>query len=156
MELIKEEYTNKEGKTVILERYIGKNNQYVLRNEEYLISPMVSSITYDDEHELFFVVDDYYSIDEFGRKGNRSARVYFYIDFDGNPVGMAYTDAFDGLIDIQAKYRKYAYGNWFLAIYREFKKDLGINLEEEFESRVKHHDECAKKMLSLYTKKENN
>lgn len=152
MKRVKEVYENSKGEKVYLDRFIGKKEQCILYTDKEYISPIVGHIEYDSEHELFLAIDDYQEIDLNGHVGINSANVFFYIDFDGNPVGLAYTDAFDGMFTPTLKSEDNPHHDkWFLE-YGVFKHNLGVELGRTIARRTNHYGECAKKMLSVYKK----
>lgn len=145
---IKEEYVNKEGKKVYIERFIGKKTKCVLSDGHKNLSPMVSDISYDKEHESFLVRDEYHDVYESGI-GNHLANVYFYLDFLGHPIGLAYTDAFDGMFNVITEYEDEEFrDHWFLG-YATFKRDLGISLGKKITSRLALYKDCSEKMLTV-------
>lgn len=123
----RKEYTNKEGKKVCLGKFIGRCEEYVLFNSKENLSPMVKHISYDKENEVFLVRDEFSAIyPEKTKKAPVKANVYFYLDFNGNPVGLAYTDAFDGLfVPMTRSTEENFHDMWFLG-YGEFKRKLGL------------------------------
>lgn len=152
MERVKEEYENNEGTKVYIDRFFAKKEQCVLYNESGLLTPVVEHIEYDEEEELFFIRDEYTEIYSDGTKGINKAHVYFYCDFNGNPVGLAYTDAIDGLTTPVLKCDDNPHHDrWFIE-YGVFKRELGISLWQTTSKRINHYGECAKKMLSVYKK----
>lgn len=148
MKYIKEKYMNSEGKEIYIERFIGKQTKCVLSDGYKNLSPMVNDITYDQEHKAFLVRDEYHDTYENGN-GNHIANVYFYLDFSGNPIGLAYTDAFDGMFDVMTSYEDLAFKDqWFLG-YASFKRNLGIRLGKKIQNRLTLYKDSAEKMLSV-------
>lgn len=153
MKYVKEEYTNKEGKKVYIERFSGEKEQCLLANDDGFISPMVDHIEYDQEHDVFLVQDEFHDAYLDGTLGNNTANVFFYMDFEGNPLGLAYTDAFDGMFTPVIKDEENVdHDRWFIA-YKEFKNTLGLELGRTIQKRTTHYKECAMKMLTVYQNK---
>lgn len=152
MKYIKEEYVDKEGRKVYIERFFGKKEQCVLSTDKKMISPLVEHIEYDEEHEVFFVRDSFSDIYPQNEVGKNKANVYFYLDFDGNPLGFAYTDAFDGLFTPMTKREENPHHDrWFIA-YGEFKRNIGLEFGKTIKNRTNNYGESAKKMLTVYKK----
>ena len=143
----------KKGEKVFIKRFFGNVEQCVLYDRKGPISPIVSNITYDEEHGVFLVRDEYRETYEDGTYGLNRANVYFYIDFAGNPIGMGYSDASNGMFNVTTRedYENF-HDHWFLA-YGNFKKELGISYAKQLASHRKHYNECAKKMLILHENK---
>lgn len=153
MDYTKKSCTNNEGKTIVIESFTGEDAHSFLTFENKVISPIVKSIEYDALNEAFLVTDEFYEIQNGIVKKDKPVRLYFYLDFNGLPIGMAYTDALNEMFMLNLKEEEtLSYKVKWQPAYEKFKEELGNIVGEERERKREYHNECARKMLTIYKK----
>ena len=147
MDIIRENsYTFENGHTVKVvtmateskERRIVR--QVLVDEDNEIISPEVKSIKFDKENQLFLVRDKL-AIDEF-----MTGSIYFYVNYQGIPVGMCFFDLKNGFYDISfdtVKEFKEAYFNYKLHLTQLLREEVIIKTEKDIEN-------CKK--MALYKK----
>ena len=113
----------------------------VLANEkDEIITPAVTSITFDEENQVFFVRDRLV-IDEY-----LTGSISYYVDYQGIPLGMCFSDIMDGFYKMDFDNAKdYKKG------YEDFKSNLSQQIKQEV-NRKSHVDLDNCKKLALYKK----
>ncbi|MCH5166379.1 MAG: hypothetical protein J1F35_00670 [Erysipelotrichales bacterium] len=85
-------YVNSKGEQIFLKRFRGKSDTYVFETEdETKITPTFDFVEYDEEHEAFLVMQSYSDIYEDNRPSTMTDKVYFYVDFNGKPMGHGFS-----------------------------------------------------------------
>ena len=104
------------------------------------LSPKVKTIKYDKENNVF-LLQDKIAITEY-----LTCSLFVYIDTNGNPLGMMFSDVIDGFINIPFKNKKE-----FLSGYVIYKYSFARKLKEEIYKKNETKIESAKK-LALVSK----
>lgn len=104
-----------------------------------ILTPFVKSITFDKENEIF-LFQDKLAITEY-----LTGSVVFYVDYKGNPIGLAFFDMIDGYFDLGFKDSE-----TFKERYPGLKTTLSFKFREEIYKRTETKIDNCKKLALAY------